>query len=65
MTTSVIVHLRDGSKREFPHQGRPGGSYTNSVRYEGQFAIVRDPWDNDTAFPMDVVERVEVRRDGY
>ena len=62
MTTSVTVHMKDGTKREFPHSGRAGGSYTKSVRYEGQFAIVRDEWDDETAFPMDVIERVEVRR---
>lgn len=57
---SIIVHMKDGSKREFPHEGRPGGSYSKSVRYEGAFAIVVDEWYNERAIPVDLIREVEV-----
>lgn len=40
-------------------KGEPGGSYTKSVRYEGQFVIVRDEWHKETAFPVSDVKEVE------
>lgn len=49
--------MKDGSKREFPHKIRPGGSYTNSVKYEGAFVIITDPWCTKIALPAaDVAE---------
>jgi hypothetical protein len=51
--------MTDGTKRDFPSEHRPGGSYTNSVRAEGSFLVVKDVWDKETWFPNDKVERVE------
>lgn len=31
---SFTITMKDGTVREFPHQGRAGGSYTKSIRYE-------------------------------
>lgn len=56
---SIRITFRDGSVRDFPHEGRAGGSYTKSVRYEGQFVIVRDEWHKETAFPVSDVKEVE------
>lgn len=55
---SITIKFRDGSVREFPHQGRAGGSYSKRVRYEGQFVIVTDEWHNETAFPVETVAEV-------
>ncbi len=56
---NVKVKLKDGTIREFKHRGRPGGSYTVNVKYEGGFVIVTDEWDKQTAFPSEIVAEVE------
>lgn len=56
MTVEVI--FKDGTKREWDHGNRPGGSYDNSVRYEGAFVIVKDAWDATSAFPAEDVREV-------
>ncbi len=40
---------------------RPGGSYTNRVRAEGEFLIVTDVWGTEHWYPAADVEKVEVR----
>ena len=53
----VTIKFKDGSERRFEDRGAPGGSYSQSVRYEGAFVVVKDAYDNETAFPAaDVAE---------
>ncbi|WP_319759542.1 hypothetical protein [Maridesulfovibrio sp.] len=59
---SITIHMKDGTKREYPHKGRLGGSYTKTIRYEGAFAIVVDEWDNETAIPAADIQEVKVWR---
>lgn len=61
---SITVFFRDGSKEEFPHRGRSGGSYTKTIRYEGEFVIITDEYGNDTAFPACHIERVKTEQLG-
>jgi hypothetical protein len=57
--TSITVKMKDGTKREFPHKGRAGGSYTKSIEYEGAFAVISDEWGRQTAIPAgDIAEVV-------
>ena len=52
----VTVNFKKGEPRIFK-QSRSGGSYSNSVRYEGVFVIVTDVWGTECAFPAaDVAE---------
>ena len=55
---NILIRFRDGTEKEFKHKGRPGGSYTKSVSYEGGMVIVRDEYDRRTAYPMDTVAEV-------
>jgi hypothetical protein len=57
--------MKDGTKKEFPHVGRAGGSYTKSIRYEGGFAIITDEWYNETAIPAVDIAEVKSRADRY
>jgi hypothetical protein len=57
---NIKIKLKDGSVREFKHVGRPGGSYTLRVRYDGGFVIVEDEYYNQTAFPAADVKEVVV-----
>lgn len=59
MPQNITVYLKDGSERTFQHRGRPGGSYTKTIRYEGNFAIVSDEYGNETAFPSENIDHVE------
>ncbi len=56
---SITIYMKDGTKKEFPHTGRAGGSYTKWVRYEGAFVIIKDEWGTEKAFPAADVEHVE------
>lgn len=56
--TSITVLFRDGTKREFKEVGRPGGSYSLSIKYEGEFIVITDEYYNTTAYPMDRVQEV-------
>jgi hypothetical protein len=55
----IVITLKDGTVKDFPNQSRPGGSWTNSVRYEGAFVIVKDVWGKETAYPAADVKQVE------
>jgi len=56
---SITIIMRDGTKREFPHQGRCGGSYTKSLRYEPGFVVVEDEWGERTAIPTELIAEVK------
>ena len=58
MVASIKIELKDGSVRDFPHKGRPGGSYTKKVRYEGAFVIVTDEYYKETAIPAADIKAV-------
>lgn len=63
---NITVKMKDGTVRDFPHEGRAGGScYTKSIKYEGAFAIVEDEWGKRTAIPAeDIAEIVEAPHRG-
>jgi hypothetical protein len=55
--SDIAVHMRNGTVRYFRHEGRPGGSYTKHVRYEGAFVVIEDEWGGTTAISAaDVLE---------
>lgn len=54
---NITVKMKDGTVREFKHEGRAGGSYTKTLRYEGAFVVIEDEWYCTTAIPAaDVAE---------
>lgn len=56
---SIIVKMKSGEERRFMHEGRAGGSYTKSLRYEGAFAVITDEWDRETAIPAADIEEIQ------
>ncbi len=56
MTVEII--FKNGTKRQWEEESRPGGSYTNSVEYKGTFVIVKDVWGKTSAFPSEDVQEV-------
>ncbi len=58
--SSIQIKMKDGTIRNYPHEGRAGGSWTKKVRYEGAFVVVEDEWGKRVAVPAnDVAEVVE------
>jgi hypothetical protein len=62
---SIKIKMKDGTVKDFPHEGRAGGSYTKRIRYEGGFAIVTDEWYGETAIPSEDIAEVKVTQDRY
>ena len=58
--SSIVIKMKDGKIKKFPHEGRPGGSYTKRIRYEGNFAIIKDEWGKEIAIPSDDIAEIEV-----
>lgn len=57
---NIEITMKDGTIKRFLHKGRPGGSYTKRITFEGGFAVVRDEYDVRTAIPSnDILEVVE------
>jgi len=58
--SNITIKLKDGTTREFPHQPRAGGSWTNSLKHEGAFVVVIDEWEKRTYIPAaDIAEIIE------
>lgn len=58
--SSIVIKMKDGTVKNFPHVGRAGGSYTKTIKYEGAFAIVQDEYYQRTAIPAsDIAEVIE------
>lgn len=58
--SSITVKMRDGTSREFPHQHRAGGSYSNKIAYEIGFVVITDEYGKETAISStDIVEIVK------
>lgn len=60
---NITIYLRDGSKQEFVHKPRAGGSWTLEVDYRPGVVVVIDEWQKEEAFPIDLVSRVVVYPD--
>lgn len=56
----ITIRFRDGTSRQYRHKGRPGGSYTKTIRYEPGFVVITDEYDQDTAIPSDLIAEVQV-----
>jgi hypothetical protein len=55
---NITVIMKDGRRREFKHEGRPGGSYTKRLRYEPGFVVITDEWGQETAIPAEDISEV-------
>lgn len=62
--TTIKVFFNDGNYKVYD-SNRSGGSYNNTVRYEGEFVIVIDVWGKEIAWPVKDIRKVEVIPDRY
>lgn len=57
---SITLKMKDGTVKRFPHEGRPGGSYTKRLTFDGAFAIITDEYYKRTCIPAeDIAEIIE------
>lgn len=63
--TSITIKMKDGRRREFPHAGRPGGSWTKTLRYEPGFVVITDEYGSETAIPTNDIEEIKTRPERY
>ena len=58
---SITVTMKNGTKREFPHCGRPDSLWTKTLTFEGAFAVITDEYQARTAIPAaDIAEIIEI-----
>ena len=62
---SFTIKMKDGTVREFPHKGRPGGSYTKSIRYEPGFVVIVDEYHNETSIPAPDIAEIKKNAEQY
>ena len=54
---SIKITMKDGTVKEFRHEGRSGGSWTKTLKLENGWAVITDEYDKRTIIPMsDIAE---------
>jgi len=61
--SKITVTFKDGTEKTFKDDRR-GGSYVNSVKYEGMFAIVQDVWGNKYCYPATDIREIHIPSNG-
>lgn len=55
---NITVKMKDGTVKKFFHEGRAGGSYTKSIRYEPGFVVIKDEWESETAISSEDIQEI-------
>lgn len=55
---SVTVIRKDGTQERYEERGRAGGSWTMTLTFQGEFAIITDEWGNVTAIPTNEIRTI-------
>ena len=58
--SSCTLKFRDGTEQRMEDRGAPGGSYSQTVTYQGSFVVVTDAYGRIRAFPAELVLEVIV-----
>lgn len=51
--------MKDGTVRDFPHVGRPGGSYSKSIEYKPGFVVIKDEWGEKISIPSEDIKQIQ------
>ena len=57
----IRITFRDGTVKEWHHEGRSGGSYTKTLSLEPDWATVRDEYMSTESFPRDLIAKIETK----
>ena len=55
---NITVRLKDGTVKKFDHKGRAGGSWTVTMRQEGNFVVIKDEFGKETWIPHEDIQEV-------
>ena len=59
--SNIYIEFKDGTKKEFLHEGRAGGSYTKEIKFEGGFVIITDEWYHRFVYPAQDIKEVKTK----
>ncbi len=57
----IRIEFRDGTIREFKHEGRAGGSWTKTIEFKDGWATVTDEYGNRFTYPESTIRSVETK----
>ena len=57
----IKLVFKDGTEKEFRHEGRAGGSWTKTLTLEKDWATVHDEYGNTYYYPSDTIKEIETR----
>lgn len=63
--SSIQIKLKDGTVRDFRHEGRAGGSFTKRLRYEVGFVVIEDEYGHTTSIPTADIAEVKTAPERY
>lgn len=62
---NIEILMKDGIKRDFHSESRPGGSYTKTISYEIGFVIITDEYGKTISIPSDQIQEIKTWPDRY
>lgn len=61
----IIIKMKSGIVKKFLHEGRPGGSYSKSIKYVPGFVVIEDEWGKKISIPASEIEEIEEKPNRY
>jgi len=59
--TYICIEFIDGTKREWRHEGRAGGSWTKTLELQDGWVTVRNEYGSTNIFPRDSIKEIITR----
>lgn len=57
--SNITVTMKDGSIRNFNHEGRAGGSWTKTLKLENGWVIITDEYEGKTIIPESLIAEIK------
>lgn len=57
--SAIKFFMKDGSVKDFPETYRAGGSWSNTLRGEGPFAVVTNAHGEETWVPAEDINEIK------
>lgn len=57
--SNITVNMKDGTIRQFKHEGRAGGSWTKTLKLENGWVIIADEYGKKTIIPESLIAEIE------
>jgi hypothetical protein len=57
---TIRIKMKAGDTRIFEDRGAPGGSYSQSIKYEPGFVVIESAYGDQKAIPSDLIEEISI-----